>query len=1224
MLKLFTGKTMVKAAQRFTEDKEEYTKVLWLFGYLFCVVSASTLGRTSADALFLSRFDASQLSIMYLPQSAALILIGFLFQRFGSRFRLDRLIKALIPIVSLLVLISRVGVGQDYTWVYPVIYVIYDVFNFLMIVIFWQFATSVMDQRKVKRMIGLVGSGGIIGGIISGFGLKLLVPLTGTANLIYFYAALQLLALIAVYRVIGMSKDPEELFSTSKARSKKPTNERKRQGEQKAGLFQNVPHLKYVAIMSATLVLSLTFVDYQFKVILRNTLQNDALAGFMGSFYGFSGLLALFVQLFVASKLLTRFGVMTAILVFPIALFTGSLGVLLMPVLALAVIVKGSDKVVGDTIYSSVSQLIMFPISPEWRNRAKGFLDGVVRNGAKGIAGISLIILSPLLSAGQFSYVILALLACCVVAAVKVKRAYLQTLLSTLETRGTDLQETELDLMDPASRQILISALESSDRHQVMYALKILRGLDGFDLSPHIPALLRNPYPEVCVEAVIYIEQMTPAGLEQELQELLSSSNPQVKAQALLALAAYSKEEYLDQITLHLEADEVGIKAGAIAGLIKFYGIEGMFRAVGTLKQLIESTDEEERTAMAVLFGRIGIQSFYKPLVPMLNDTSSRVRICALESAALLCVPALVPHIVLMLQDSRTRRHAIEALARYDEKVIIGLLEPYFIEDGVSLLHLPKVFERIGTQGAFDTLLIHYRHSNYEMRDKLLEALRNLRHGIRQVDEKLVEELILQEIQLYWQFAEQSSGVVGNKAYTAISEAVDQIRSSMTGRIFGLIGLVYESKTVQAVYANWSEGEARHQANAAEVMDQMLSGNLRMEIIKIMSSPKTITVAMKKEALEDEKLIWLYENGDEWLRQMIQLDVMQEKRLVKNTALKTRLDASKDISLEWLADQMERVHLLKKVSLFQGLTSRDLFFIAQQLKQINETSGAIVFKERDPGDSLYLIQCGKAGVYRNQEKISVLEAGDCFGQTAILTKKLRTATIRVEEDIQLWRLDSTALYELMFDRTGMALEMMKLLSRRLRSMLERSAQPKEETDQQDGADKHQVVSSLPEAAAAASAELGHADSVADSTHNNKILRRVLILQKIELFSHLTQDDFIRLAQMVDEVEYEAGEAICSAGDFGDSMFGIIEGNVRVHRGSETFATLGEGEYFGEMAIIDSGPRSADCTAIGQTVLLQLQKDQVFSFCFQNIDLLRSMMQVLADRVKGMLHEDGSR
>ncbi|RIE02687.1 hypothetical protein [Cohnella faecalis] len=183
----------------------ESGKVALLFVYLFCVASASTVGRTAADALFLSHFDSGLLSKMYLPQSAALILVGYLFQKFSHRIRIDKLIIGLIPMVTLLVLASRIGVGLEFRWVIPVMYVAYDVFNFLMIVCFWQLASAVLDQRKAKKTIGLVGSGGITGGIVSGFGLKLIVPLVGTANLIYFYAGLQISALVMVLLLTRIS-----------------------------------------------------------------------------------------------------------------------------------------------------------------------------------------------------------------------------------------------------------------------------------------------------------------------------------------------------------------------------------------------------------------------------------------------------------------------------------------------------------------------------------------------------------------------------------------------------------------------------------------------------------------------------------------------------------------------------------------------------------------------------------------------------------------------------------------------------------------------------------------------------------------------------------------------------------------------------------------------------------------------------------------------------------
>jgi CRP-like cAMP-binding protein/HEAT repeat protein len=1195
---------------RSNEGKQENARVFGLFFYLFCVVSASTIGRTAADTLFLSRFDVSQLSLMYLPQAASLILAGFLFQRYGSRIRLDRLIILLIPAVSLLVALSRVGVGLDLIWVYPMIYVGYDVINFLMIVCFWQFASSVLDQRKAKKTIPIVGSGGIVGGIVSGFGLKLIAPLVGTANLIFFYAGLQLLALLAVWLVLRMSPNPAETFDNPQPAMQKSD---KRMKQSNAGLFKNVPHLKYVAIMSAALVISLTFVDYQFKVILRGTLQNEALAGFMGSFYGFSGLCALLVQLFVAGKLVSRFGVMTSILVFPLALFAGSLGVVFLPILAMAILVKGSDKVLGDTIYSSVNQLIMFPISPQWRNRAKSFLDGVIRNGAKGLAAVSLIVMSPLLSAREISFVIMGLLGVGIFAAIRVKGAYLRMLLSTLETRGNDFQEGELDLMDPASRQLLIGALESTDRQQALYALRILVGLGEFDLSPYIPALLRHPAPEVGVEALLYVERALPMGMEVEMVELLAKANrdQRVKSQALITLAAYASEEYLDVISERLEAAEVEIRAGAIAGLIKYYGIEGMFRAVGTLKALIESTSEEERTEMGALFGRIGIREFYKPLIPLLQDSSADVQRNALQSAAKLSVPELVPYIVPLLQESQTRREAIEALAAYEPKVILPLLEPYLVGEAASL-HVPKAFQRIGTQIAFYNLFRAYAGARYDMRDKLLEALAGMKNPDIHVDAKEVERLILSELESYGDFAEHNAWSPANAADTEVRDAVEQLRGSMIQRVFQLLGLIYEANTINAVYIGWSEGDVRRQANAAEVMDQMLQGELRTELTKWMlaANPKA---SDRSNLGKSEQLSWLYDHGDEGLREVIRFAVIEGEGNVSAEALTVRMGAVGLAGDDELRERMWTMRTLRKASLFEGFTSKDLLPIVRYLKVVEIPEGEVVFKEKDPGDSLYLVQGGQAGIFRNGVQVDVRESGDSFGQTAVLTRRFRTATVRAQTNLRLLRLDSSDFYEAMFDRTELALEMMKRLSRKLRTVMANQAQLSVDDSENSLSDSAVLDQSLAETAVAL--EPGSGTSLTLGDHNQAILRRVLVLQKINLFTHLSQDDFIRLAHRVEEVSYKPGEAICRMDEYGDTMYGIIEGGIRVHRGGETLAQLGVGQCFGEMAVIDSGPRSADCTAIEHTVLLRLDRHQVFSFCFQQIDVLKGMVKVLADRLR---------
>lgn len=1163
-------------SRQFQSDRMEYSKIFYLFGYLFFIVAASTISRTAADTLFLSRYDASVLSYMYLPQAATLLLTGFIYQKLCGRFRTDQLVVRVIIIASMLALLSRLAVGIGFSWIFPVIYVGYDVLNFLMIVCFWQFATSIMDQRKAKRMIGFVGSGGLVGGILSGFGLKLLVQPLGTENLIFIYAAAQLLCLLFVLKLLRGVPNPAEFFAI-KSTVKKLSKAQTRAVEEKQGLFQSVPHLKYVAIMAGTLTISLTLIDYQFKVILRGTLQNEELASFMGSFYGFAGLLALVVQLFISGKMITRYGVMTAILVFPIVLFTGSFALLIMPVLAIATAVKASDKVLGDTIYSSVSQLIMFPVAPEWRGRAKGFLDGIVRNGAKGIAAISLIVLSQWFAIEQFSYFILALIGCCIVAAIKIKKNYLSMLLSTLQSKSMDLQD-EPDFVDPASIQILATALHKHDKQQALYAFAILSGIQEFDMNEQITPLLQHPVQELQIEALKYLQLNTPALGERKLEAHLSSSSVTIRAHAILALSAYALEEQLDRITAYLHDEDVHIRAAAIVGLIKYYGIEGMFQAVGVLKELLKNGQEEERIAMAGLFGQIGIASFYKPLIPMFEDSSHLVRIRALESASTLRVPELVQFIIPLLDDSKVRLQATAALTSYDEAIIIPILESRMTAKELNL-HLPRVLEEIGTQAALDALLRHYLLFSSELREKTLESATRIHAGTNQVDKKHAEHLIDQEISYYFKWVEQLALIGNTDRMSDLAEAIEQMRVRHVKRIFQLLSFLYDSRSIHAVYANWQDGNARQQANAIEVIDQLLKGKLRTDMTKIISSSSTPGEEAPSELHVKEAIQWFYDQNDPWINLNIDYLTQSDDKLEQDSLMK-------------------QIHLLKRVALFAGLTGRDFFNIAMRLQKVWIRKGVEIVREGDPGDSLYLIEQGHTGIYIHGHKINELSAYDYFGEISVITQRVRSATVIAEEDVVLYELTSSAFYEMIFDRTEIAMELMKQLSLRLRNTNEK------------------VSRAVLDAAIEEAAVEAHAlASIEAEDRNETIIRRILVLQKISLFAHCSQEDFIKLARMVEESVYEPGERICGIGEDGDTMYGIIEGKVQVHKGSEQLATLEVGQCFGEMAIIDGQPRSADCTTISRTILLELTREQVFAFCFQKIHVLKGLMRVLVERTQ---------
>jgi len=101
-----------------------------------------------------------------------------------------------------------------------------------------------------------------------------------------------------------------------------------------------------------------------------------------------------------------------------------------------------------------------------------------------------------------------------------------------------------------------------------------------------------------------------------------------------------------------------------------------------------------------------------------------------------------------------------------------------------------------------------------------------------------------------------------------------------------------------------------------------------------------------------------------------------------------------------------------------------------------------------------------------------------------------------------------------------------------------------------------------------------------------------MLHALPLFSEFTGAELEGTIDLIDEVTYPAGQCIVKQDEKGDCMFVLVEGSARVvHRreGREIeLAVLKVGDFFGELALVDSGPRSADVEAMTPCTLLRIE------------------------------------
>ncbi len=302
--------------------------------------------------------------------------------------------------------------------------------------------------------------------------------------------------------------------------------------------------------------------------------------------------------------------------------------------------------------------------------------------------------------------------------------------------------------------------------------------------------------------------------------------------------------------------------------------------------------------------------------------------------------------------------------------------------------------------------------------------------------------------------------------------------------------------------------------------------------------------------------------------------------------------------------------VLRTVDALHHFEPDQLATLARLCRERDFGEGDEICGENDTGYDVFVVASGELEAQRETpfglpQRVGLLGPGDLFGEISLLDSQPRSSTVVARSSGRLLCLDGVQLSEVAAADVQFQVSLLRAfwqsLSRKIReandAMIELMAPGQRVHPIEDTASGQKVT--------------------VDAEHQARLLKR----------HGLTDDELLMLQTYLEAHRYEPGQHLFSEGEPGVSFYIVTDGAVRISRrvpglGEEALAILREGEMFGEMALIDDRPRSADavahtegCTVVTVTKtqlaeVLQLKADTAARF-------LKLLCQILARRIRAM-------
>jgi len=379
----------------FRVQRDELPLAVLMFSYFFLVITSFWILKPIKKGLFIEYYDQIGFSFwgtLYSAPQAELLakmlnmVVAFaavvVFTQLSRQFRRQQLTY----LFSVFFIACYLFFGQwldepgDITvWSF---YLFGDLFSTLMVATFFAFLNDSVTPDAAKRLYGLVGLGGVCGGVFGTSVVSANVSLMPSSGWLWVCVGVAVLIMIvagAAGRRVLVSAEPVMSAEATQAPACNAATEGARL------VFSSYYLLSIVAIVGLYEIIS-TIIDFQFTSTVAHYLDGPEIGRHFATVFTITNWVSLFVQLFLTSFIMTRFGLGIALLVLPAMIALGSSAFLFFPALWVGSMLSTADNGFSYSINQSSKEALYVPTTAAEKYRAKAFIDMFVQRFAKAIA----------------------------------------------------------------------------------------------------------------------------------------------------------------------------------------------------------------------------------------------------------------------------------------------------------------------------------------------------------------------------------------------------------------------------------------------------------------------------------------------------------------------------------------------------------------------------------------------------------------------------------------------------------------------------------------------------------------------------------------------------------------------------------------------------------------------------------------------------------------------